>query len=164
MRNTNLNSEACFVVCFNQLAACEVYSRLVLRLLWVFHICLCLHVRANLGLELGLGLCILTYHPHLQCIKAERVWYLFSHKHDVIDKWQKIPEWKGKSYVLHIVQPTTSSTLGVYDSRPPLARYMWYLSSSCCFEPQCAHVQLSPFYHLSTLDIMPCEMITKPTF
>ena len=29
----------------------------------------------------------------------------------------------------------------------------WYLSSSCCSEPQCAHVQLSPFYHPSTLDV-----------
>ena len=30
----------------------------------------------------------------------------------------------------------------------------WYLSSSCCSETQCTHVQLSPFYHLSTLDVM----------
>jgi len=36
--------------------------------------------------------------------------------------------------------------LGVYNSRPPL-------SSSCCSEPQCTYVQLSPFYHLSTLDV-----------
>ena len=27
------------------------------------------------------------------------------------------------------------------------------LSSSCCSEPQCGNVQLSPFYHLSTLDV-----------
>ena len=43
-----------------------------------------------------------------------------------------------------------SSTLGVYDSRPLLARYVWYviwyLSSSCCFELQCTYIQLSPFY------------------
>ena len=30
---------------------------------------------------------------------------------------------------------------------------MCALSSSCCSEPQCTHAQLSPFYHLSTLDI-----------
>ena len=45
------------------------------------------------------------------------------------------------------IQWTISSTLGVYNSRPPLDGYMWQdLSSSCCSAPQCAHVQLSPFY------------------
>ena len=53
----------------------------------------------------------------------------------------------------------TRSVLVVYNSHPPLATYMyvcsvtWFLSSSCCSEPQCAHVQFSPFYYLSTLDI-----------
>ena len=57
-----------------------------------------------------------------------------------------------------MVQPATNSMLGVYKSRPPLAKYVWYiawyLSSSCGSEPQCAHIYLSPLYHLSTLDII----------
>ena len=41
-------------------------------------------------------------------------------KHDII----KIgPEQKGN--ILRVVQPTMSSTLGVYDIRPPIARYMY---------------------------------------
>ena len=42
-----------------------------------------------------------------------------------------------------------SSMLGVYNSRPLLdtCGVTWYRSSSCCSEPQCAHVQFSPFYH-----------------
>ena len=44
----------------------------------------------------------------------------FLRKHDVI----KIgPKQKGN--VLRVVQPTMSSTLGVYDIRPPIARYMY---------------------------------------
>ena len=85
----------------------------------------------------------------LQCGKLGRAWYLFSREHDVIDKWQKIQN-KKKNEISHIVQPNMSSTLGVYDSRPLLARYVWYviwyLSSSCCFELQCTYIQLSPFY------------------
>ena len=46
--------------------------------------------------------------------------YLSSCEHDVIEKWQKFSE--RKSNVLRIVQRTTCSTLGVYDSRTPLAR------------------------------------------
>ena len=43
----------------------------------------------------------------------------FQCKHDVI----KIgPEQKGN--ILHVVQPTMSSTLGVYDIQSPIARYM----------------------------------------
>ena len=58
-----------------------------------------------------------------------------------------------KSKVLRNVQPTT-----VYDSHPhyldTCGIYVtWYLSSSCCSELQYTHVQLSPFYELSTLDI-----------
>ena len=30
--------------------------------------------------------------------------------------------------VLRVIQPSTRSTLGEYDSRPPLARYVWYLT------------------------------------
>ena len=54
----------------------------------------------------------------------------------------------------------------MYDSRPPLARYVWYvtwyLSSSCCSEPQIAHVQLCPFCHLSTLDVTHLRKHTRP--
>ena len=39
---------------------------------------------------------------------------------------------------------TTRSTLGVYDSHLPLARYMWLF---LLFWAQCAHAQLNPFYH-----------------
>ena len=48
--------------------------------------------------------------------------YLFSREHDVIRKWRKFLEQTG--CVSSIVQPTTRSTLGVYDSRSPLARYV----------------------------------------
>ena len=74
-------------------------------------------------------------------------------------------EQKGK--VSRIAQPTTSSTLSVYDSHPPLATYVWYvtwyLSSSCCSEPQCTHIQLSPLYHLSTLDVTHMTKDTRPS-
>ena len=42
---------------------------------------------------------------------------------------------------------------GVYNSCPP----------SCCSEPQCAHIQLSPFYHLSTLDVTHVRKDTRPS-
>ena len=58
----------------------------------------------------------------LQYGKAWRAWYLFSREHDVIGKWQKFSEQTG--CVSSIVQPTTRSTLGVYDNHPPLARYV----------------------------------------
>ena len=48
---------------------------------------------------------------------------MFPREHYVTDKWPNLAERKNE--VLHIVQPTTRSMLGVYDSRPPLARYMW---------------------------------------
>ena len=98
--------------------------------------------------------------------KAGRAWYLFSHEHDVINKWQK-KIFNEKSKVSCIVQPTTSSMLGMYNSRPLLATYVWcvtwYLSSSCCSEPQCTHVQLSPFYHLSTLDVTHVRKDIRPS-
>ena len=54
----------------------------------------------------------------------------------------------------------------MYNSRSPLATDMWQatlcLSSSCCSEPQCTHVQLSPFYHLSTVDVMHVRKILGP--
>ena len=64
-------------------------------------------------------------HPafrHLQYGKVGRAWYLFSREHDVIGKWQKFSEQTG--CVSCIVQLSTHSALGVYDNRPPLARYM----------------------------------------
>ena len=59
---------------------------------------------------------------HLQYEKAGRAWYLFSREHDVIGKWWKFSEQTG--CVSRISQLTTRSTLGVYDNRPPLARYV----------------------------------------
>ena len=59
----------------------------------------------------------------LQCRKAWRAWYLFSREHDVIGKWRKVSEQTG--CVSRISQLTTRSTLGVYDNRPPIARYVW---------------------------------------
>ena len=40
--------------------------------------------------------------------------------------------------------------------------YTWYLCSTCCSEPHCAHGQLSPFYHLSTLDVTHMRKDTRP--
>ena len=59
----------------------------------------------------------------LQYGKAGRAWYPFLCEHDVIGKWQKFSEQTG--CVSRIVQLTTCSTLGVYDNRPLLARYVW---------------------------------------
>ena len=42
--------------------------------------------------------------------------------HDVIKTVPKFMEQKGS--VLHIIQPTSRSTLGVYDIRPSIARYV----------------------------------------
>ena len=58
----------------------------------------------------------------LQYGKAWRAWYLFSREHDVIGKWRKVSEQTG--CVSRISQLTTRSTLGVYDNRPPIARYV----------------------------------------
>jgi len=55
--------------------------------------------------------------------QAFRCLQYISHEHDVINKWQKNSE--QKSEVSRIVQPTMSSTLGVYNSHLPLARYVW---------------------------------------
>ena len=91
----------------------------------------------------------------LQYGKAGRAWCLFSHEHDIINKWKKKNS-EQKSEISYIVQPTISSTLGIHNS-------YWYHSSSCCSEPQCAHVQLSPFYHLSTLDVIHMRKDTRPS-
>ena len=66
-----------------------------------------------------------------------------------------------RHYVLHVGRPTTRSVLGVhvYDSHPPPARYVWYvtcyLHSSCCSETQYAHVHFKSYYGLSTLTSLP---------
>ena len=97
----------------------------------------------------------------LQYGKAGRAWYVSSREHYVIDKRPKFSERKSE------VQPTTRSTLGVYNSRPPLAKYVWYvtsyLCSSCCSEPQFAHVQISPFYLLSILNVTHVRKHTRPS-
>ena len=62
---------------------------------------------------------------------------------------------------------TTSSTLGVYGSHPiwqdMCGKLLENLSFSCCFEPWCTHVQLSPFYHLSTIDNTHVRKDTRPS-
>ena len=81
-----------------------------------------------------------------------RARYLFSREHDVIHRWQKNSEPKSE-----VIQPTTSSMLGVYNSCSYTHNDVivtWYFSSSCCSEPQCTCIQLSPFYYLSILDVM----------
>ena len=69
--------------------------------------------------------------------------------------------------VLRVIQPATRSTLGEYDSHPPLARYVWYLTcylrSSCCSETTYAYVQLPVFLPLSTLDVTHVRKCTRPS-
>ena len=88
----------------------------------------------------------------MQYGKVRRARYLFSREHDVIHRWQKNSEPKSE-----VIQPTTSSMLGVYNSCSYTHNDVvvtWYFSSSCCSEPQCTCIQLSPFYYLSILDVM----------
>ena len=72
-----------------------------------------------------------------------------------------------RRYILRVIQPSTRSTLGEYDSRPPLARYVWcvtwYLRSSCCSETHYAHVKLPVFLPLSTLDVTHVRKCTRPS-
>ena len=69
--------------------------------------------------------------------------------------------------ILCVIQPSTCSTLGEYDSRPPLARYVcyvtWYLRSSHCSETQYAHIHFRSFYHLCTLDVTHVRKCTRPS-
>ena len=53
--------------------------------------------------------------PGMRNVHAWRVWYLFSRDHDVIKIGSDFLEQKGN--VLHVIQPTLRSTLGVYDIR-----------------------------------------------
>ena len=72
-----------------------------------------------------------------------------------------------RRYVWRVIQPSTRSTLGEYDSRPPLAGYVWcvtwYLRSSCCSETHYAHVKLPVFLPLSTLDVTHVRRCTRPS-
>ena len=69
--------------------------------------------------------------------------------------------------VLCVIQPSTRSTLGEYDSRPPLARYVWYvtwyLRSSCCSETHVRPRFLPVFLPLSTLDVTHVRRCTRPS-
>ena len=107
----------------------------------------------------------LAFH-RFQYVKVERAWYLFSCEHDVIDNGPKILNHKAKFHVLYNELQVQHYMCITY-SRPALARYLWkvtwYLSSSCCSKPRCAHSQLSPFYHLSTLDVMHVIKDTRPS-
>ena len=102
----------------------------------------------------------------LQYCKAGRAWYIFSREHDVIEKCRaKFSE--RRRYVLRVIQPSTRSTLGEYDSRPPLARYVWYvtwyLRSSCCSETHVRPRFLPVFLPLSTLDVTHVRRCTRPS-
>ena len=126
------------------------------------HICSC---RCSNFMENAWGIAsfpvpCLAFH-RLQYGKAGRAWYIFSREHDVIEKWQNFQN------VLRVIQPSTRSTLGEYDSRPPLARYVWYvtwyLRSSCCSETHVHPRFLPVFLPLSTLDITHVRRCTRPS-
>ena len=99
----------------------------------------------------------------LQYGKAGRAWYIFSREHDVIEKFSE-----RRRYILRVIQLSTRSTLGEYNNRPPLARYVWYvtwyLRSSCCSETHYAHVKLHVnFLPLYTLDVTHVRRCTRPS-
>ena len=72
-----------------------------------------------------------------------------------------------RRYILRVIQPSTCSTLGEYDSCPPLARYVWYftsyLRSSCCSETHVRPRLLPVFLPLSTLDVTHVRKCTRPS-
>ena len=64
----------------------------------------------------------------------------------------------------YVIQPSTRSTLGEYDSRPPLARYVWYVT--WYFTLLAAHVRprsFRSFYSLPTLDVTRVRNCTRPS-
>ena len=99
----------------------------------------------------------------LQYGKVGRALYISSLEHDVIDKWQNFSERRRR--ILRVIQPSTRSTLGEYDSHPPLARYVWYvtwyLRSSCCSETHVRPCSFRYFYRLSTLDVTHVRKCTR---
>jgi len=100
----------------------------------------------------------LAFH-RLQYGKVGRAWYFFSHEHDVIDKIMA----KGKFWMKKWSCSTSYkfNAWCVWQS-PPASLYVWWVRY-CCPEPQCAHVQLNPFYHLSTLDVTHVRKDTSPS-
>ena len=72
-----------------------------------------------------------------------------------------------RRYILRVIQPSARSTLSEYDSRPPLARYVWcvtwYLRSSCCSETHVHPRFLPVFLPLSTLDVTHVRRCTRPS-
>jgi len=63
----------------------------------------------------------------------------------------------------HIVQQTTNSMPIVYHSCSPLDMRGKLPGTLPFLEPQCTHAQLSPFYHLSTVDVMHVRKDTRPS-
>ena len=59
---------------------------------------------------------------------------------------------------MRVIQPSTRSTLGEYDIRPPLARYVWHVTwNLAVLRPTYAHVHLG----LSTLDVTHVRKCTR---
>ena len=77
------------------------------------------HKLLQLGFD-DLEVCYYSLYGKLQMLKRMQLLDKLLSLHDVINKWQK----KIQNKKMCIVQPTTSSTLDVYNSRPPLATYM----------------------------------------
>ena len=85
---------------------------------------------------------------------------IFSHEHDIMNGENFF---RTNSCALCIVQPTTRSTLGVYDNCPLicvvsyLLRWLFLL-----FWALCTHAQLNPFYHPFYPDVTHVRKDTGP--
>ena len=68
---------------------------------------------------------------------------------------------------MRVIQLSTRSTLGEYDSRPPLARCVWYITwylrSSCCSETHVLLFMRPRSFRSSTLDITHVRKCTRPS-
>ena len=67
--------------------------------------------------------------------KTGRACYLFSHEHDEVREFSE-----QTACIVRIIQPTTRSMLSVYDSHPPLAKYMHKVPATlavCCGSVPC---------------------------